>query len=229
MRAADVRRVAGVALLAAAAVAGSAASAAAQSRTQASRPASEPNISVRAVIEAGARTFTASQSFDAVLGTHAGPIFGAGAEVLIGRKLFASFAVTRFQKDGQRVVVADGQAFQNGIATTIKIVPIEVSGGWRFTAPGRSVIPYLGGGLGWHRYKETSEFATGDEDVDFTKMGYQLLGGAEWRASRWLGVAGEAAWMGVPNAFTAPTGAAAAFGEDNLGGAVFRVKVVIGR
>ena len=216
-------------MLACVAVVASAASAAAQSRTPASRPAAEPVVSVRAVVEAGARTFTASQSFDAVLGTHSGPIFGAGADVLIGRKLFVSFGVTRFQKDGERVVVANGQAFQNGIATTINIVPIEVSAGWRFTAPRRTVIPYLGGGLGWHRYKETSEFATDDEDVQFTKMGYQLLGGAEWRASRWLGVAGEAAWIGVPNAFTASTGAAAAFGEDDLGGAVFRVKVVIGR
>ena len=229
MTAARFRRAAGVALLACVAVGWPAASATAQSRTPTSRAASEPNISVRAVVEAGARTFAASQSFDAVLGTHSGPIFGAGAEVLIGRKLFASFAVTRFQKDGERVVVANGQAFQNGIATTVKIVPIEISGGWRFTAPRRTVIPYLGGGIAWHKYKETSEFAASGEDVDFTKVGYQLLGGAEWRASRWFGVAGEAAWMGVPNAFTASTGAAAAFGEDNLGGAVFRVKAVIGR
>jgi hypothetical protein len=229
MTAGGFRRAAGVALLACVAVGWPAANATAQSRTPTSRSASEPNISVRAVVEAGARTFVASQSFDAVLGTHSGPIFGAGAEVLIGRKLFASFAVTRFQKDGERVVVANGQAFPNGIATTIKIVPIEISGGWRFTAPRRTVIPYLGGGLGWHKYKETSEFAVSGDDVEFTKMGYQLLGGAEWRASRWFGVAGEAAWMGVPNAFTAPTGAAAAFGEDNLGGAVFRVKAVIGR
>jgi hypothetical protein len=35
--------------------------------------------------------------------------------------------------------------------------------------------------------------------------------------------------MSVPDAFTEPSGAAAAFGEDDLGGAVFRVKVVIGR
>ena len=46
---------------------------------------------------------------------------------------------------------------------------------------------------------------------------------------RWLGIAGEAGWMSVPDAFTEPTGAAVAFGEDDLGGAVFRVKVVIGR
>ena len=202
----------------------------AQNRTPAGRPAPEPAIRVRGFGEFGGRTFTASQSFEAVLGSKSGVIFGAGAEALVGRNLFVSFGVSRFQKDGERVVVADGEAFPIGIDTTISVVPIEVSGGWRFADPGRTVIPYLGGGVSWHRYKETSEFATADEDVQMTKPGFQLLGGAEWRASRWLGIAGEAAWMMVPNAFeAAPTSAAAAFGEDDLGGAVFRVKVIIGR
>jgi hypothetical protein len=195
----------------------------------AARPAGEPAVRVRGFVEAGARTFTASQSFDAVLGAHAGPLFGAGAEALVGR-FFVSFGVSRFQKDGERVVVAGGDAFPNGIATTISVVPIEISAGWRFADSDRSVIPYLGGGIGWHKYKETSDFAAADEDVQFTKAGFQVLGGAEWRASRWLGVAGEAAWMRVPDAFAGgPTSAAGVFGEDDLGGAVFRVKVVIGR
>lgn len=205
------------------------AAAGAQNRGPVRRPSTEPAVSVRGVVEAGARTFTASQSFDAVLGSHAGPVFGGGAQVVIGRNLFVSFDVSRFQKDGERVVVAGDEAFPIGLDTTISIVPIEVSAGWRFTDGRRTVIPYLGAGLGWHKYKETSEFADADEDVQFTKTGFQVLGGAEWRASRWLGVAGEAAWMSVPNAFTSATGAAAAFGEDDLGGAVFRVKVVIGR
>jgi len=204
--------------------------AAAQARAPVRRPAPEPTVRVRAFGEVGARTFTASKSFEAVLGTRSGVLFGGGAEVLVGHNLFVSVGVSRFQKDGERVAVANGQAFPIGIDTTISIVPIEVSAGWRFANPRRTVIPYLGGGIGWHRYKETSEFATTDEDAQFTKTGFQLLGGAEWRASRWLGVAGEAAWMSVPNAFGGgTTSAAAAFGEDDLGGAVFRVKVVIGR
>jgi len=204
--------------------------AAAQARTPPPRPAPEPTVRVRAFGEVGARTFTASKSFEAVLGSRSGVVFGGGADVLVGRNLFVSVGISRFQKDGERVAVANGEAFPIGIDTTISIVPIEVSAGWRFTKPRRTVIPYLGGGLGWHRYKETSDFATSDEDVQFTKTGFQLLGGAEWRASRWLGVAGEAAWMSVPNAFDGgATSAAAAFGEDDLGGAVFRVKAVIGR
>lgn len=215
MTAAAIRR-----SLALAALAGSIA-------TLAASPASA-QVRVRGVVEAGGRTFTASQSFEAVLGSKSGPLFGAGAQVVAGRNLFFSFDVTKFQKDGERVVVANGEAFPNGIATTISVTPIEISAGWRFDDGQRTVIPYLGGGLGWHRYKETTELAA-DLDVDFTKMGFQFIGGAEWRAARWIGVAGEAGWMAVPDAFTASTGAAAAFGEDDLGGAVFRVKVVIGR
>lgn len=225
-----LRRLGPIAVLVCGALAMLPSAAAAQTRPPARRPAPEPTIRVRAFGDIGARTFTASKSFEAVLGSRTGVVFGGGAEVLVGRKLFVSAGVSRFQKDGERVVVANGQAFPNGVATTISIMPIEVSAGWRFTAPRRTVIPYVGGGLGLHRYKETSDFATADEDAQFTKTGFQVLGGAEWRASRWLGVAGEAAWMSVPNAFDGgTTSAAASFGENNLGGAVFRVKVVIGR
>jgi hypothetical protein len=225
MRARAVRTIAGLACGVLALTAGTAA---AQSQPV-RRAALEPAVRVRGVVEAGARTFTASQSFEAVLGSKSGTLFGAGLQVLVGRNLFASLDVSRFKKDGERVVVAGGEAFPIGIDTTISVVPIEISAGWRFTNGRASVIPYLGGGLSWHRYKETSEFAAADEDVQFTKAGFQALGGAEWRASRWLGVAGEAGWMAVPNAFTSSTGVAAAFGEDDLGGAVFRVKVVVGR
>ena len=203
---------------------------AARAQAQPPRPAGAPAaVGVRGFVEAGGRTFAASKSFEAVLGSSSGYIFGAGGEVLFGRNLFVSIGVSRFKRDGERVVVFEDEAFPVGIDTTVSIVPIEVSGGWRFTSPGRTVIPYLGAGISWHKYSETSEFADPGEDADFTKTGFQFLGGAEWRAGRWLGIAGEAGWMSVPDAFTEPGSAAVAFGEDDLGGAVFRVKVVIGR
>ena len=202
----------------------------AQTPTTARQPTRpQSGIRVRGFGEFGGRTFIASQGFDAVLGSHTGPLFGGGVEVLIGPHLFVSFGASRFQRDGERVFVSEGEVFPLGIETTVSIRPIEASAGWRFADPQRSVIPYLGGGIGWHRYQETSEFAQPGDDVQFTKTGYQVLGGAEWRAARWVGVVGEAAWMAVPGAFAdVPTSAAAAFGEDDLGGAVFRVKVVIG-
>jgi hypothetical protein len=198
----------------------------AQTRTPA-RPQS--GVRLRGFAEFGGRTFTASQSFDAVLGSHTGTLFGGGVEVLVGPHVFVSFGASRFQRDGERVFVSGSEVFPLGIATTVSIRPIEASAGWRFGNPQRSLIPYVGGGIGWHRYQETSDFAQAGDDVEFSKTGYQVLGGVEWRAARWVGIAGEAAWMAVPGAFPdGPTSAAAAFGEDDLGGAVFRVKVVIG-
>ena len=97
-----------------------------------------PAVRVRGFFEAGARTFTASKSFEAVLGSSAGPIFGAGGEVLLGRNLFVSFGVSRFQRDGERVVVFEDEAFPVGIDTTVSIVPIELSAGWRFANPRRT-------------------------------------------------------------------------------------------
>jgi opacity protein-like surface antigen len=205
----------------------------AQSRTQPRRPAPvrpDPPVSVRGFVEAGVRTFTASQGFDAVLGTHRGTIVGGGVEAVLGRHLFVSFGVSQFQKDGERAFVHEGEVFPLGIDTTITIVPIEISAGYRFSNPRRRLTPYVGGGLAWHRYEETSEFAASGEDAAFTKAGLQVLGGVEWKAARWVGVAGEGTWMRVPDAFAdLPTSAAAAFGETDLGGASVRVKLVIGR
>lgn len=197
------------------------------------RPSARPTdqgIRIRGVFEVGVRTFTASDSFDAVLGTSSGTIIGAGAEALVGRHLFFAFDVSRFRHDGQRVFVFNGQAFPLGIDTTVTVLPIKATAGWRFPAPRRALTPYVGGGIGWHGYQETSEFAGTGEDVDDRWVGYHVAGGAEWRLHRFVGIAGEAGWMAVPNAFTgAATSAAAAFDERDLGGASLVVKVVVGR
>ena len=61
-------------------------------------------------------------------------------------------------------------------------------------------MPYGGGGIGRHRYEETSEFAEASENVEESFTGYHLLGGVEFRATRWIGAAGELQWATVPDA-----------------------------
>jgi hypothetical protein len=191
------------------------------------------------------RTFTASESFKAILGSANGPIFGGGVEAVFPQHVFVSLHATRFRKTGQRVFLFEGQQFDLGIPTTITVTPVEVSAGYRFertrtvrrpgpVRPGTvrpaRLIPYVGGGVGWHRYEETSKFATADENVKEQKIGFQVLGGAEYRVSRWLGVGGEAEWARVSNALGQdPNGVSATFNETDLGGASFRAKLVIGR
>ena len=188
------------------------------------------DVGVRGFVDAGATVFSARESFETVLGSRVGTIVGGGAEVVLPRGLFANLRLSRFQKSGERVFVFEGETFQLGIPTTVRIVPIEVSGGYRLGSGASRVIPYVGGGLGWHRYRETSEFAEDDENVDETHSGYHLLGGAEIRVARWIGIGGEAQWTTVPDALGQdPNGVSAEFGETDLGGFGFRVKLTIGR
>jgi opacity protein-like surface antigen len=198
------------------------------------------SVALRGEAEIGLRTFTASDSFKAILGTSAGPIFGGGVEVVLPQHVFVALHATRFRKSGERVFLFEGQTFDLGIPTTVTVTPIELSAGYRFSGgragrragaarPAR-VIPYVGGGIGWHRYEETSSFATNGENVKSQKIGYQVLGGAEYRLNPWLGLAGEAEWAMVPDALGQdPNGVSAAFNETDLGGGSFRVKIVIGR
>jgi opacity protein-like surface antigen len=193
------------------------------------QPAAQP-LTFRGFVDIGALAFNASDSFDAVLGSRSGTLFGGGGEVVLPQRFFAGLRISRFQKDGERVFVFNDEVFPLGIPTTIQIRPVEVSGGYRFGRANSRVVPYFGGGVGWHRYRETSEFAEDDENVDETHVGYHLLGGAEARVARWVAVGGEAQWSTVPDALGQDSnGVSAAFNETNLGGVAFRVKFVIGR
>jgi opacity protein-like surface antigen len=127
------------------------------------------------------------------------------------------------------VFLHDGERFPLGIPATITVTPVELTGGYRFDR-GARVVPYAGGGLGWHRYEEASEFADSGENVKESFTGYHVIGGAEVRILRWIGAAGEFQWATVPDALGQnPNGVSSQLGEDDLGGLTFRVKVVIGR
>src|SRR5688572_2228182 len=152
-------------------------------------PPPVPSIAVRGFFDVGATIFTAKDSFEAILGSSSGTVYGGGGEVVLRQGWFFGGRVARFENDGQRVFVSGGEVFDLGIDTTITITPIELTGGYRLNAPGRRVIPYAGGGIGTYRYREESEFAAGDDDVDESFTSYHVLGGAEFRITRWLGVA----------------------------------------
>lgn len=178
----------------------------------------------------GATLFTAKESFDASLGSSTGLIYGGGARIgLPWGGLFAEVGAWRFHDSGERVFVYNGTTFPLGIKTDVTMTPIEISGGWRFRIRKHpKLTPYAGGGYTSMRYQETSDFSTSDDDVDENFGGYHLFGGAEYKVSKWLGVAGEAAWTTVPNAI-GEQGVSSALGEDNLGGVSFRFKLTVGR
>ena len=196
-------------------------------------PAPRQPLTIRGFGDFAAMRFAAADTFKATLGSSTGVFFGGGVEVVLPQRLFFNVRLSRFQKTGERVFVDDdGEVFPLGIDMNVGITPIEVSTGYRFQPRGRSrtVIPYIGGGVGWHKYSETSDFAGNGEDVSETFKGYHALGGVEFRMGRWFALAGEGQWTTVPDAFGSGSSSAAdAFDETNLGGISFRIRVIIGR
>lgn len=179
--------------------------------------------------DVGSTTFTAEQSFTAVLGSEGGRVFGGGVEVVLPQRVFVNVRASRFRKVGQRVFLFNGEPFDLGIPTTITVTPVELTSGYRFDF-GWYLVPYGGAGLGWHRYEETSRFAEASENVNQRFTGYHVVGGAEFRLARWIGAAAEAQWATVPDALGGdPNGVSREFDESDLGGVTFRLKVVVGR
>ena len=202
----------------------------AQQRPAPARPATRQPLAIRGFGDLGIIRFAAGDAFEATLGSASGVFFGGGVEVVLPQQWFVGLRLSHFDKSGERVFVQDNEVFPLGIDMEVAITPIEVSAGYRFRGRTRNLIPYLGGGIGWHRYTETSDFADAAENVKETFTGYHVLGGAEYRVGRMFAIAGEGQWTTVPDALGQdPNGVSAAFDDTNLGGVAFRVKFVVGR
>jgi opacity protein-like surface antigen len=189
----------------------------------------QSDVTVRGFADIGSTSFSAERSFEAVLGSARGPVFGGGVEGLLPGHVFVNLRVSRFRRTGQRVFTFNDQLFSLGIPVTVTVVPIELTGGYRFDY-GRPLVPYAGAGVGWYRYRERSEFADTDENVRDRFTGFHLLGGTEVHLARWVGAAFEAEWATVPDALGgSPNSVAREFQESNLGGFTIRGKVIVGR
>lgn len=206
--------------------------AAAQQKPPAASRTAAPGLSIRAFGDIGLTRFAAADTFKATLGSSTGTFFGGGVEVVLPQRFFVNLRLSRFEKTGERVFVDEGEVFPLGIEMTVGITPVEVTGGYRFHPRDGTgnAIPFVGAGVGWHRYSEKSEFAQSGDDVDERFTGYHVLGGVEFRMSSWFGVTGEAQWTTISDALgTEVSSASEAFGESNLGGLGFRVRFVVGR
>jgi hypothetical protein len=190
---------------------------------------SAQGIDIKGYGMVGGVNFSAADSFDAIFGSSSGTIFGGGAEVgLPWGGLYVGVGAWRFSADGERVFVSDSEVFPLGIPLTVEITPFELTGGWRFKGLSSRLVPYVGGGWSSYAYTETSDFAEAAENVDERFNGWHILGGAEFRLTRWLGVGGEIAFSSVPDALGAG-GVSEAFDETNLGGTTYRLKISVGR
>jgi hypothetical protein len=202
------------------------------------RPAPAPppsrSIEIGGYAMAGLMNFTAADSFDVIFGRPSGPIFGGGGRIGLPVRgtfggLFVDVGAWRFHDEGERVFVFGGEEFGLNTPVEVTITPIELSAGWQFRF--RRVLrfrPYVAAGYSSYSYKETSPSNTPAEDVDDRFGGYHLSGGAEYKLSRWVGLAGEVNWTTVPDAI-GEAGVSAEFDEADLGGTSIRLKITIGR
>lgn len=127
-------------------------------------------------------------------------------------------------KDGD----ADGAHFAQArpAAPTKPATPVAARPAAR--APLAGLRPYVGAGFGLVRYTETSDFAGSGEDVDESFTSYHVTGGLEIPIWKWIGAAAEFNLRWVGDAF-GEAGLSKEFGEDDLGGPSFRVKITVGR
>jgi len=177
----------------------------------------------------GRFTFAAVESFDAITGSHQPTFVGGGGTVgLPWGGLFIDVGAWRVKADGERAFVSGGDVYSLGIPVAITVTPFEVTGGWQFRNLSRRFMPYVGAGYSSFAYTERSDFATASEDVAERFAGYHVLGGAEFRLMRWLGVGGEFAWTRIPNGL-GDGGVSAAFDETDLGGTSLRLKITVGQ
>ena len=193
------------------------------------RPAPHANrLQFRAFGSIGTSWFAASSTFAAILGGGTGQDFGGGLNITRGPG-YLEIGARKFSKAGERVFVgSDGQVFPLGIPTDVTLTPLEIAAGWRFRTRFGRVIPHLGAGYTRMKYEETSDFAESIENVSESFNGYHVVGGAEVRVARWVGLTGEVVWTSIPGAL-GDGGASKAFDETNLGGTSIRLTLVIGR
>ena len=175
-------------------------------------------------------TFTAAESFETITGSSSGPMVGGGIRIGLGLGgLFFDVGAWRFHTEGERVFVYNDEVFPLGIPVDITVTPLEISGGWKIRLRRLpKFIPYLAAGLTSMQYRETSDFAITGENVHAIYPGYHVMGGAEYKVRRWLGVAGEASWTTVPDAI-GDSGVSQRFSDSDLGGTTLRLKITIGR
>ncbi len=202
---------------------------AAQTRGAAPVDLADPAVVFRPFFVVSAERFTAQQTFKAAFGGTVEPMFGGGLEVVLRDGVYVDATVSRFKKTGQRAFVANGQIFPLGIPLTATLIPIEVTGGYRFNLSSwPRLVPYAGAGVGSYGYNETSEFSDPSENVSTRHLGYLAVGGVDVRVHRLVGVAGDVQYTRVTG-ILGSGGVSKAAGENDLGGVAVRVRVTIGR
>lgn len=192
-------------------------------------PAERTGLGIRGFGTVTFDKMAASESFKAVTGKDTAVFFGGGVQVSnLWRGLFVEAAAERASLDGERVFVGpDDEVFGLGIPVEITMTPVDVVAGWR-SAPVARASAYGAAGVSFLQYKETSDFAEADENVDERYTGLVVFAGIEYSAMRFVHIRGEVRYRRFADALGA-AGVSAEFGETDLGSFGAALKVAVGR
>jgi outer membrane protein W len=190
--------------------------------------AQERSVSFRPFLLASDERFAAQTTFKAVFGSATEAAWGGGVDVTVGRHVFVDLAISRMSQSGQRAFINNGQVFALGIPLRVTLTPVELTAGYRFRRRNSRIIPYVGAGIGWYQYRETADFAAAGDDTDVSHTGFVMMGGAEFRITKWIGVTGDAQYTSV-SGILGQGGLSKDAGESDLGGVAARLRVIIGR
>ncbi len=193
----------------------------------AAQPVTPSKVRVRGFGQFAYNTFAADRSFQAIMDTDNGWLFGGGGQVVIAPGIYVEGSVDYFEKTGQRVFVQGAQVFGLGISDRVRIIPLTFTAGFRIPGLGR-VVPYVGGGGGVYFFNEEFDFAEAGDNVDDQYGSYHFVGGVEITGVEWASTAFEVQWTKVDNSIGIG-GVSAVFDEEDLGGILFRLKVLFGK
>jgi hypothetical protein len=183
-------------------------------------------LMIRGFGQAGGLMFSASDSFQTILGKSVSTVYGAGVQIVLPNGVFVQGGMDRMRATGTRALVSGEQIFTLPIPNRLTLTPMQVTAGYRSVKSAR-LASYFGGGVGWHELQEDSPSIPGSSGSSSRHIGYHVLGGAEMPLLRWFGIAGEVQWATVPKAL-GESGLSAYYEEKDLGGTTFRVKLMIG-
>ena len=197
-------------------------------RPQLRQPRSSAAPGLRGFASVMVDAMDATESFKAITGKSTVVSYGGGVQfVNLWRGLFVEASIERSSLDGERAFVFDDEVFPLGIPLKITMTPVDLVAGWRFAAD-TSVRTYAGAGATFLSYKETSEFADADENVDERYTGFVLMGGIDIGLWKWVHARGEVRYRRIDDALGVG-GVSAAFDETRLGGFGGGLKIVVGR
>lgn len=169
-------------------------------------------------------SIASSKTWDTVFGKSTMSAPGGGADVTgLWKGLFIRGELSSSEITGQRVVIISGTTYKLGTALTVKMTPKELGLGWRFQNRSR-FTPFLGASAVFLGYTETSDHADSLENTSETLTGAGGFAGVDVRITRQIFAGGEVHYRSV-NASPSATSVAGTYGEKNLGGLVYRVKL----